>query len=932
MYLVSVTALLASASSGMCPFLAGGSGGAMPPHHPPVPHQPVAPEGYREALDAINFDDVEQDLMELFTTSSEEWPADYGNYGPLMIRLAWHAAGSYRMSDGRGGADGGRQRFDEERSWDDNTNLDKARNLLKPIKEKYGTGLSWGDLIVFAGDVAIKSMGGPIVGFCAGRVDDDDGFWSVELGPTDLQDQRHPCEVQGDCKSPLGATTVGLIYVNPEGPQANPVPELSAPEVRDTFGRMGMDDEETVALVGGGHAFGKTHGACPDGPGLSPKEDEENPWPGNCGTGRGADTFTSGFEGAWTTNPTYWDNEYYKNLVNYEWYKYVGPGGKHQWGVAGDDPPDAPGAAGGRQNIIMLTADLSLMADPENKYQSIVRKFAEDQDALDVAFSEAWYKLMTRDMGPVTRCLGKRVPEARPFQFPLPDAPAELANFDDVKEAVVNLLTDDNSAGFARLAYQCASTFRTTDYRGGCNGGRIRFPPQSQWSSTVGLDVPLADLAPIKEQFGEGLSWADLIVLAGTAALERGTGGSYSFCGGRTDANDGLANEGLEPWVTGADGETLDHLLQANLLMGISKKQMVALMGANTLGIMRVSSAGVMGNSGSVSNAYFVNLLNETWEPQEEGASGPGFKAFGKELYASNTELFLLEDDEYRAIVESYAADNQQFMDDLTEAWTKLMNIDRFDGPAGNMCDCAKEDEPDKPDSEFPKTVSVTQTFTAGSALALVTGVIEQFPIEVEAQAGPPGYNAVLNIKISTNIMGIWAIRGVLDADAPTIASGEMGGPEIMVVDGTSCGADANFCEQTFNLEVRASAQNPCSLAGNFIVDFFLKCADGSEDAECGIDDFAATANTESNAYFVVDFTVPHQDFCPGSAKPAGDCENITKKGQCKKVGTCEWGGRKVKCVAAPDSDDPCLTHLTKKTCKRSDDECKWRRKKCVAS
>ena len=369
-------------------------------------------ESYKEAFNKLDLDGVQKDLRDLFLSSDPAWPSDYGNYGPFFIRLAWHCSGSYRAADGRGGCAGGRQRFEPERSWDDNTNLDKARSLLWPVKEKHGEGLSWGDLFTLAGTTAIEAMGGPVLGFCGGRADDLTGEESLPLGPTKEQEVLAPCGVNGECLEPLGSTTVGLIYVNPEGPMGKPDPKGSAPQVRDTFARMGMNDTETVALIGGGHTYGKAHGACPSGPGEAPNVEPVTPWAGECGTGVGADSFTSGFEGAWTVNPTGWDNSYFKNLLDYEWGAAVGPGGHNQWGVVsnGTDSPVSPPVQphGEPQPLMMLTSDVSLINDAE--YKKIVETFAKDGAAFDEAFKHAWYKLVTRDIGPHSRCLGGLTP------------------------------------------------------------------------------------------------------------------------------------------------------------------------------------------------------------------------------------------------------------------------------------------------------------------------------------------------------------------------------------------------------------------------------------------------------------------------------------------------------------------------------------------
>ena len=405
------------------------------PSAPVIPPSEASAE-YEAAMKQLDIVAVQDDLKTLMTTSQDWWPADYGNYGPFFIRLAWHCSGSYRDTDGRGGCSGGRQRFEPERSWEDNANLDKARRLLWPVKEKYGLGLSWGDLFVMAGTTAIQSMGGPTEGVCVGRVDDLNGARSNDLGPTRIQEKFAPCEVEGNCTAPLGSTAVGLIYVNPTGPMGVPNPEGSAPEVRDTFARMAMTDRETVALIGGGHSFGKAHGACTKGPGLAPLETEAlgldadtEAWQGGCGSGSekgiGVNTVTSGIEGAWTSNPTSWDNDYFKNLLKWEWEVHTGPGGAPQWRIANEKArnswsakaPSADGTA--PQDIMMMTSDIALISDPA--YMKIVQEFAQDQSALDEAFAAAWHKLTTRAFGSQTapRCVGPATSSAQVYAHSL---------------------------------------------------------------------------------------------------------------------------------------------------------------------------------------------------------------------------------------------------------------------------------------------------------------------------------------------------------------------------------------------------------------------------------------------------------------------------------------------------------------------------------
>lgn len=666
--------------------------GAPPAGHPSVSGARVATPSpsYEAALQAIDFNKVRADLKAFYQSSQPDWPSDYGNYGPMMVRLAWHCSGSYRTSDGRGGCGGGRQRFDPERSWTDNTNLDKARSLLWPIKAKYGLGLSWGDLFILAGNTAVQAMGGPILGFCAGRVDDVDGTASLPLGPSPEQEKNWPCAVNGTCKSPLGSTTVGLIYLNPEGPLGQPLPEKSFLDIRDTFARMNMNDTETVALIGGGHAFGKAHGACRAGAGPSPAEDPSNPWPGLCGTGKGNDAFTSGFEGPWTTKPTRWDVEYFQNLLQFDWEVHVGPGGHHQWRVNGTSPT-APAAHGsGRQAIMMLTSDVSLTKDPA--YRQIVQGFAADQSAFDQAWMHAWYKLTTRDMGPATRCIGPDVPPAQPWQNPLPPPfQPTLANWTEVGVAVRDLHSKDpHAAGdLVRLAWQCASTYRATDHLGGCNGARIRFAPENSWPLNAALDKALAMLEPIKLEFGNALSWADLIVLAGQTAIEVAGGPALPFCGGRTDAADGAGSSLLDEQLLGEVVDTIDLTRERMALLNLSAREYVALVGAQrTLG-----TNAPLGRDGaatatpdSFDNAYFSNLANKQWAKTTSKQGKEEYKAVGEELYMLASDLTLRFDPELMSIVQEYTIDAAAFVDELSRAWPKLLTADLYAGPTAKFC------------------------------------------------------------------------------------------------------------------------------------------------------------------------------------------------------------------------------------------------------
>jgi len=637
------------------------------------------------------------DLKTLMTESQEFWPADFGHYGPLLIRLAWHTAGSYRTSDGRGGADGARIRFNPEASWPDNTNLDKARTLLWPIKQKYGSALSWGDLIILAGNTAIESMGGPILGFCGGRVDARDGSESIVLGPSSQQEKLMPCKIAGRCESPLGTSTIGLIYVNPEGPNGVPNPYRSAEDIAGVFSRMGMNRSETVALIGGGHTTGKSHGPCPAGAGPGPLENPENPWPGKCGSGKGKDVFTSGFELTWTTKPTTWDNEYFRYVLDLDWRVRKGPGHHHQWEPHGQKP-QAPSAFGrGNETIGMLTSDIALKVD--SSYRKIVKSFKDDLDTFNHAFKHAWYKLTTGDMGPRSRCINEDAPPAQPFQNPLPDPPAHLPNYQDVKKRIIEV-TERNADALGkltRLAWQCISSFRATDYLGGCNGARLRFPPQKNWPGFANLDQALRYLQPVKTQFAS-LSWADLIVLAGNTAMELAGSKMLTFCGGRTDAPDGRGSQFLFPKISGHADESVEELKYYISLMGVSKREFAALNGigyaigdtadCDGLFCRRNSFYGSKSVSQGLSNIFFLDLLSNSWQDVSVAETGKKmYKAKGKkELLMLRTDFIFSFDPELLAIAQEFAADNQMFLREAATAWTKLANADRFAGPSGNIC------------------------------------------------------------------------------------------------------------------------------------------------------------------------------------------------------------------------------------------------------
>ena len=693
-------------------------------HQNPPTSNPMGKDfNYAAAFQTLDLEELQRDVEKVMTTSQEWWPADYGHYGPLFVRMAWHSAGTYRIGDGRGGAASGTLRFAPLNSWPDNASLDKAVRLLWPIKQKYGRKLSWADLIIFAGNCAIESMGLKTLGFAGGREDvwepEEDIYWGAET--TWLGDERYTGD--RELENPLGAVQMGLIYVNPQGPNGNPDPVDAARDIRETFRRMAMNDEETVALIAGGHTFGKTHGAAdadeyvgpePEGASL---EEQGLGWKNSYGSGVGGDAITSGLEGAWTTAPTKWDNNFFENLFNYEWELIKGPGGAWQWTPkdksAQNTVPDAHDPLK-KHAPMMLTTDLSLKADPT--YEKISKRFYENPDEFADAFAKAWYKLTHRDMGPRTRCLGPWVPaEPQLWQDPVPDVDHELIGEQDIAALKSKCLESGLSISqLVSTAWASAATFRGTDKRGGANGARIRLAPQKDWevNNPPELEKVLQTLEDIQKEFngaqsdGKQVSLADLIVLAGCAAVEAaaknaGIDVQVPFAPGRTDAlqeqTDVESFAVLEPTTDGfrnylANGHqgTAEALLvdRAHMLTLTAPEMTVLVGGLRVLNAnVGQSELGVFtDHPETLTTDFFVNLLNMNIEWLESATTEGVFE--GRHRLTGNpkwtgtrVDLVFGSSSQLRAIAEVYACDDAQetFVRDFVAAWNKVMNLDRFD-------------------------------------------------------------------------------------------------------------------------------------------------------------------------------------------------------------------------------------------------------------
>ena len=655
---------------------------------------------YREEFKKLDFDALKKDLNDLMTDSQDWWPADYGHYGPFFIRMTWHAAGTYRTADGRGGGGTGNQRFAPLNSWPDNGNLDKARRLLWPIKQKYGNQISWADLLILAGNVAIESMGGKTFGFGGGRPDiwapEEDIFWGKENEW--LGNNRYTGERELD--KPLGAVQMGLIYVNPQGPDGNPDPLASAKDIRETFSRMAMNDEETVALTAGGHTFGKAHGAGSEDlvgvePEGAPIEQMGFGWKSDHGSGQGRDSITSGIEGPWTPNPTQWDNGYFDLLFGYEWELVKSPAGAHQWHPI--DPkeehlaPD-PEDSSLKVTTMMTTADMAMREDPQ--YREISKRFHENPDQFADAFARAWFKLLHRDMGPRVRYMGPEVPEEELiWQDPIPEGNSEY----DV--AAVKARIEDSGLTIKEMvetAWASASTLRGSDMRGGANGSRIRLAPQKDWEANK--PEQLARVLAILEGIASdtGASVADVIVLAGNIGVEQASGAEVPFTPGRGDASQDQTDvdsfEVLEPF---SDGFRNYHdknlevtpeqmLLDKAQLLGLTAPEMTVLVGGmRSLGISSDGHGIFTDSPGKLTNDFFVNLLDMSveWKPTGINSYEASDRSSGeKQRTATRVDLVFGSNSQLRALAEVYATDNskQKFVDDFVAAWNKVMNLDRF--------------------------------------------------------------------------------------------------------------------------------------------------------------------------------------------------------------------------------------------------------------
>ena len=677
---------------------------------------------YAKEFKKLDLDAVKKDIAQVMTTSQDWWPSDYGNYGPFFIRMAWHSAGTYRVGDGRGGAAGGQQRFEPLNSWPDNANLDKARRLLWPIKKKYGKQLSWGDLMVLTGNVAMETMGFKTIGFGGGRVDDwesDLVYWGPERKFMD--DQRYTGDRQ--LAKPLAAVQMGLIYVNPEGPNGNPDPLLSAKDIRETFGRMAMNDEETVALIAGGHSFGKAHGNVKDPKCVGPEpaaagiEEQGMGWKNKCGTGVGKDAITSGLEGAWSASPTHFTMQYLSNLFGFEWVKTKSPAGATQWipkdGQGANLVPDAHDA-NVRHAPIMFTTDIAVKMDPE--YQKIAKRFLADPKEFEVAFAKAWFKLTHRDMGPRVRYLGRQVPaEKFLWQDPVPDVSRNvLIGASEIASLKKKILSSGIGASdLIRTAWASASSYRNTDMRGGANGARIRLTPEKDWAANnpQQLAKVLESMERIQSDFnksghGKKVSLADLIVLGGTAAVEQAAkAGGYNvkvpFTPGRTDATqemtDPVSFAFLEPKADGfrnfyAEGSlqppTVALVDRANIL-GLTVPEMTVLIGG--LRVLNTnadgSANGVFTNKpGTLSQDFFTNLLDMSTKWQKSAKNdglyeGLDRKSGAVKWTATPVDLIFGSQSELRAVAEVYASDDskQKFAHDFVSAWDKVMTNDRFE-------------------------------------------------------------------------------------------------------------------------------------------------------------------------------------------------------------------------------------------------------------